>query len=316
MRKEQFLKDLTFLCSLVLVATLLLGRGKLLGAASLFTFMAEKYTSGEADITGKVKNLDIDWTNGKVNLAYHKSDTIMLRETSRKTIPEDKELCWLLEDETLHVRYIKESLRLFSTLQKELTITLPEDIDLEEVKISSTSGDLLIPSLTAESLSLDVTSGDIDTCASAPATCVNVTSGDISLVLEGDTEDLTISSTSGDIDLKASKVDSARISTTSGDTKVKIRDAGKVKISCVSGDVYSCLEKLSSLDVNTTSGKITAELPSKPGISAKLHTTTGKIKLELPLTQKGSSYVCGDGSAQVELSTLSGNIVLKPVKDE
>ena len=202
---------------------------------------ADKYTVGDAVIEDTVKNLDIDWTSGNIKFEYHDEDTVEISEKSRKSLGEDKKMRWWLDDDTLKIRFAKKGSNFFSfgfNQDKELIVMLPESIDLEDVNIDSTSGDVIIPSLEVQKMTLDVVSGDIK------------------LDLDG-ADELRMSTVSGDVDAALDKVRSAKIDTTSGD--VKLSAPG--------------LEKL---DIDVTTGDVTAALSGKPGFTVHLDTVTGK----------------------------------------
>ena len=59
-----------------------------------------------------------------------------------------------------------------------------------------------------------------------------------------------------------------------------------------------------------------AALPETPGFTASLGTTSGSLEYTLPLSRSGDQYVCGDGSAQVEIHTTSGNIRVRPTEQK
>ena len=285
------------ICAVVLAAAVALGFGGVFKAMGFSYENADKYTAGETDISDSVKNLDIDWINGKVIVQYHDDSTILLREESKKKIGKDMEMRWWLDGDTLRVRYAKSGFRLlgFWNQEKELTLTLPEDIAFDDVLIEATSGDLEIPALKAEDLTMDVTSGDINAEADAAKIRIGATSGDISLKTEEDADEISIATTSGKISVEA-------------------RSVGEMKVGCTSGDVTVRLGKFEKLKVNVTSGDVTAYLPEEPGFTAGLDTTSGKVKYDLPMSKEGSAYVCGDGSGTVEIDTTSGDVQIEAFK--
>ena len=268
-------KTVTVICSALVIAAVASGVHHIVSFAGYNYDDADKYTVGDAVITDSVKNLDIDWTSGNINFEYHDEDTVEISEKSRKKLSEDKKMRWWLDDGTLRIRFAKKGISFFSwgfDQNKELTVKLPEGISLEDVNIDSTSGDVNIPSLQAQMLTLDVVSGDIR------------------LNLSGAGE-LKMSSVSGNVEATLDKVCSAEIDTTSGD--VKLSAPG--------------LEKL---DIDVTTGDVTAALSGKPGFTAHLDTVTGKKNYALPLTKESGAYVCGDGSGSVKIDTTTGDINL------
>ena len=292
---------------------------------------AEKYTAGEALIPDQVKNLDINWINGQVNVAYHKENVITLEETSNKEMTADLQLRWWVDGDTLRVQYAKSGYNLGRLNQeKQLTITLPEKAAFDSVSVDATSAELNIPALTADSLSLEVTSGDIHAEGDIRNLSAEATSGDMVLTLLKDAESIRTESTSGSARVTAQNVDKIEISTTSGGISVSAKQAGECRTTSTSGNVEVSVAKMGQLDIHTTSGTIastleqfdamkieatsgdvTLDLPSEPGFSANIDTTSGDVEYNIPITREGNTYICGDGSAQVSVDTTSGTVHLQ-----
>ena len=291
MKGNRLLKTALAGCALILIASAALGVGTILTFADFFYENADKYTAGDAELNSPVKNLDVDWINGKVNIEYHGKKTVLIKEASNKKISEDMLLRWWLDGETLRIRYAKQHIRLNGKQKKELTITLPEGTVFEDVDISSTSGALNIPSLEAKDLTLETTSGDIMVKADAQKINTSVTSGDIWMDL-GSTESLSVNTTSGEIDVQAEAAKEVRLDSTSGDISVSLKDFDDLRIDATSGDV-------------------TASLPVSPGYTARIDTTSGSFSSSAALKQEGKVYSCGDGSARVTIDTTSGDVRLK-----
>ena len=331
MSRNTILKTALAACAVILTFTVVLSIKTIIGFAGISFDNAEKYTAGDAVISSPVKNLDVDWTSGTVNIAYHKDNTILIAETSKKEISPDRQMRWWLDGNTLRIRYEKPGLHLFSitTQEKELTVTLPEGLALESVKIDATSGLLNIPSLTADDLKLDVTSGGIFAQAEAGKISAEATSGEIDLEIVSAAETITASATSGEIRIKAADADKVHLDTTSGNIRITAKNIGEfsagstsgsiqaeigeaknAKIDSTSGDLQMKISKIENLKAETTSGDVTAALPQEPGFTAHLDTTSGGIEYDTALTKQDRAYVCGDGSAAVEIETTSGDIHL------
>ena len=161
MNKNSLLKALLLFCAAILVLSVTLGLKQVVGLPGYQFDDAGKYSSGGAEIAGPVKNLDIDWLSGAVHIAYHSGDSVLLSESSNKAIGADLRMRWRLDGDTLRVRFAKAGLRSNGNQEKELTVTLPEGLVLREAAIGATSGNLDIPALEADSLRLEVTSGDV-----------------------------------------------------------------------------------------------------------------------------------------------------------
>ena len=122
---------------------------------------ADKYTVGDTEITSTVENLDIDWTSGKVNIEYHAGSGVSVSEVANRDTSEDEKLRWWLDGTTLRIKYAKPQLTFFNNLKKTLTVSLPEGITLKNVDIDTTSADVTVPSMTADEIKFDTTSGDV-----------------------------------------------------------------------------------------------------------------------------------------------------------
>ncbi len=347
MSKNTKLKILTILCAAVLTVAAGLGVIRIFGAAGGSYAHAEQYTAGDAEITGPVRHLDIHWVNGRVNIAYHAGSTVMLSETADKSLSEAQRMRWWLDGDTLRVQFSKPGLRFSRNPEKELTVTLPEGLDLGDVSIGATSGDISIPALRSETLTIGVTSGDIEAGSQAVRITCTSTSGDIDLTASENAKDIavtatsgcitlqvpdsaagiTVSSTSGNIRLEAGEVQTVNLTSTSGSISAAVSRAQDVRIHSTSGNILpdvgsvekTAIESTSgtvtlklgafgTLSIHTTSGDVTAALKAEPGFTGRLHATSGKITHDLPLAAQGDAYVCGDGSGTVDISTTSGNI--------
>lgn len=316
-------------CAAVLIAAVVLSMGGVFSAMGLTYANADRYTAGDAAISQPVKNLDIHWINGKVNLTNHKGSGVELRETSRRPIGADLQMRWWLDGDTLRIQFAANQFRLFWNQEKELTVSLPEGLSLGAVNIEATSGDLTLPALPADTVTLNVTSGDITAAVAARTVSVGATSGNIDLKVTGNADTIAVGTTSGRIRAEAEQADQVKLSSTSGGInlaalQVRDCDAGStsgqiqveigasqhVKLGATSGTIRAALDAFAALEIGTTSGDVTVSLPDQPGFTAKLETTSGKVDYSLLLTRQGSAYVCGDGSGKVEIGTTSGNVTI------
>ena len=240
---------------------------------------------------------------------------------------------WWLDGDTLRIQYTKPGIHLNQNLQKELTVTLPKDILLDDVNINATSGILTIPILEATRLSTTITAGEIFATVKAQDISCQATSGEIYMKVLEDTEEISASATSGNITIEAEGCETLQASSTSGSihiTAEKARilsavstsggvyaDLGVVKdmtTRSTSGDIQIKIAALEKLKASSTSGSVKAALPEDPGFKANLDSTSGRITCSLSLIKQGSDYICGDGSGAVDISTTSGNITIKALK--
>lgn len=330
--KSNVLKIALVICALVLVAAVVLAVTGVFGFGTYTYSDAEKYTAGAAEQAVTLRGLDIDWINGRVNIVYHSGDTVMISETSAKDIGDDLKLRWWLDGDTLRVKFAKSGYRSWRPQEKELTLTLPEGIELDRAVVRATSGSLNIPEIRAKDLSLHVTSGWIEAAAAAEKVSCETTSGDIVLTARGEVKELWAESTSGSIDVTAERAGSLTAKSTSGSVRVRADSADTLKAESTSGSIDAeaaetgtadCrttsgritvrLEKLQSLSATSTSGSVQAYLPETPGFTARIHTTSGRVENGLAMARNGDDYTVGDGSARVTISTTSGHVSVDPL---
>ena len=291
-----------------IVMVLVLCAGLLYGcSATGVTDMKKDYNRGGDTISGKVENLDIEWTAGSVTIAYHPENTVILSENAEREIPEDEKLLWKLDGTTLKVEYHKPELFKVTTLAKNLTVTLPEATRLNKAEIRATSADLKVPALQAEEAVLETTSGNTDACVEAKTVKASST-----LKLTGKQDNVDLGGTSGSLALTAEEVTKAKVHSTSGSISVEAKVFGNVTAESTSGNVYAKAGTFTEMKLGSTSGSINAALPERPGFAGTIDTTSGQISSRIPLENTGNRYSCGDGSGKLTISATSGSVTLTP----
>ncbi len=291
---------------------------------------ADKYTVGSsATVSGPVDSLYVDWTSGQVNIEYHDGKDVMISETTNRPLSEDDTMRWWLDGGTLRIRYARPGFRISVNLEKELTVSLPAGIVLKSADLGTTSGDLNIPSLAADEIRLDSTSGSIDAGIAAQKLTASSTSGSVRILQDGDIDTVTLNSTSGSIacavdgSVKSVLADSTSgsigltVSGTAGDVKLtstsgsiypNLSDTEKAEFGSTSGSVDGSVTAFRELKISTTSGNVSVNLPAEPGFTCKVSTSGGSFSSSLALTKDGNAYTCGDGSASCSIGTTSGDI--------
>ena len=80
----------------------------------------------------------------------------------------------------------------------------------------------------------------------------------------------------------------------------------------VSGDItVSSAVPLEKLDCDSTSGNIRLTIPKDSGFTLKADTVSGDISCGLPtVSESKNRRVCGDGSADFETDTVSGDLII------
>lgn len=271
---------------------------------------AERYTAGETTVTGAVDNLDVNWKSGNIAVEYHSGSGIIVTETGNRAITGDDQLRWWLDGTTLRIQYAKSGrFRLFDTLEKSLTVSLPEGTELKTAKIHTTSGSINVPKLTADETEVTVTSGNVNAAADTRKIKVSATSGDLNIRLPGKTDDVKIEVTSGRISAEIADAKTVRVNSTSGDIQVSGR-AGKAEISATSGKINVGLDAFEDLDIHVTSGDVRAVLPEDPGFVCEASMTSGEFNYSgfSRVSKEGRNYTFGEGVSRCTIHTTSGSI--------
>ena len=316
MSRDQKIKIAMVICAvIVLCAVIITSTGMFNGTGIGGYANADKYTAGPAEVTGEVKNLEVNWTSGKVTVAYHAGNTVLLEESAKRDLSENEKMRWWLDGDTLRVQFAASGTH-WNMPEKALTITLPEGTAFEKASIQTTSADVEIPALKAEKLELGSTSGSISASAEAKDASLGSTSGDVKVVFTGDTDSIKAGSTSGSIGIEAGTVKKIEAGSTSGGIGITAAECEETKAGSTSGNIYVTLGKLEKLSASATSGSVTAKLPAEPGFTLNADMTSGSFSSELALTKDGKQYVCGDGSGKVSIGTTSGNIRIEPYEEK
>lgn len=183
-------------------------------------------------------------------------------------------------------------------------------------------------------LDLNAVSADVHVVGTRGELHAASVSGDVDVRFEG--ERLRLNSVSGDIDVQAAATDS-ELRTVSGDVDARgLR--GAVKAETVSGDLELNGEDFTEVTGETVSGDLTLAVGLKPAARLRAESLSGDVRLRLIETsdvrislktfsgtlrgrptqpvsnsdQRSIEYTLGPGSARVELSTFSGDIVIEP----
>lgn len=334
MNRNLILKLCAAACVIALCACCASMAGRTLFSGTRYA-NADKYTAGGAVIKDTVKKLVIHWIDGTVTFAQAAGGSVELYETAKKPISGGAQLRWWLDGDTLRVQYAKNGFFSLTSLNKELTVALPEGLALEDVRLEATSADVTAPQLRANAVAISLTSGDVEltqpgeadrvalsstsgelraTLGGAKALTAGTTSGDIKLALAGASDSAALSSTSGNISIELDSAKALTADTTSGAIKLTAKALEEAGLSSTSGDITAQTGAFDALKIGATSGDVTAILPDEPGFSARISTTSGGFDSDIPLKRDGDTYACGDERAQVTINTTSGDVRLEALK--
>lgn len=240
----------------IMIATLLsmslLSSCKIIGRYERYE-NAELYTAGDFTYSAAdVKEVEIDWINGSIEIVQTDSAELSVTETSIKDI--HKTFHHYLDGATLKIKFCEAGAKTKVDNQfKRLRVEIPASVHLE---IDSVSAPITIGEATLSSLSVETVSGKLTAeNIHAPKVDIESTRADISLGLSAQTI-AEIETTSGDITLSLLKNMGATIvyETLSGKftTEREYGKAGKKRYDILGDANISVCE----IEIDTVSGNV------------------------------------------------------------
>ncbi len=259
-----------------------------LGGTTLQYENAASYQTGGTSVSGDILKLDIHWVNGKVTIAYHDGEEILVSETSKTELSPSDSLHYRVAEGTLIVQYAKSGVMIDVALSKELTILIPRE---------QKNGDLtMLRSLDVETVNADVL---VEEIAVSACEFENI-SGKLTASFGRELYELSLETVSGDAEITANYIEKAEIESVSGDVTLR---AG----------ISSAYTPLRELEVQTVSGNVNLLLPAAASLSLEMESVSGAFDSELPFQKMGERYVIGSGEADIHVETVSGSVKIQKI---
>ena len=234
------------------------------------------YNVGGGTVTDEFQSIKVNWTNGKINIEAYDGEDTVISET--EVAEKENKLRWRVEDGVLKIQQMAAGMRfgLKQTPKKTLTVKIPSNV-AEGLK-----------AVTSDSVSAEVTITGISA-----------------------SDKIEIDTVSGGANLKNIRTEKLDIDTVSGSIKAA-GEFTELESDSVSGDVtVSSATPLKKLDCDSTSGNIRLTIPKNSGFTLKADTVSGDISCGLPtVSESKNRRVCGDGSADFETDTVSGDLII------
>jgi DUF4097 and DUF4098 domain-containing protein YvlB len=208
----------------------------------------------------------------------------------------------------------------------EYRVTAPVET---RVRAHSVSGDVRVSKMKGE-LSVETVSGEVVVDSATRVTAAKSVSGDVQLTGISTEGILAASSVSGDVLARGLKARRLELSTVSGGLQIREVACDRAEIQSVSGDVEfaGSLARGGRYEVQSHSGNIRIALSGGAGFEVEAHSFSGEVRADVQLTRQAvddDSFgrrrrrlnrtlrgTYGDGSAFLELTTFSGDIIISP----
>ena len=301
-----------FIAAAVLLTGCLCGCG-MTGGDSYANMSA--YKAGGADISAsEVSSIEIHWPAGGVELTVNDGDTVSFSETANREKSEEEQMHYYVNNGKLSIQYSRKrasfSFGLGALLKKELTVSIPRSLVLDDLTVDAASAPIRGTELSAKDALIDSSSGAIVVSfANAENIRIDSASGKIDATVDCDVKSVKADTSSGAIELALQGTDTLTVDSSSGAIKVKAQSANDASFNSASGRIDAAFaETPAKLRMDSSSGSQKLTLPENAGFTAAVDTASGKFTCELPVAMNNKEYVCGSGEAQFTLDTASGDI--------
>ena len=269
---------------------------------------------------GEVKELQIDWISGGVNVERWDGKELVVREKASAKLSEDECLRFRLSGGTLSILPCANKVRALP--EKQLTVLVPQSLTLSEltadaasasvalrgldvggtVDLNSASGSLQLEDCRCAALELDSASGSrqVLRCEVRGAVETDSASGSFTAEELGCLS-LNAGSTSGSLKIGALSCDTLKLSSVSGSQRVSGLECRTAESSSTSGSVrLDFAAAPAGVKVETTSGSVELTFPKGTGIDLDFDRTSGSLHGEVLR-----------GPIPVDVETTSGSLTIR-----
>lgn len=229
------------------------------------------------------------------------------------------------ERATVQTRYPQDVRRPNYSVSVDYTVTAPAGA---RVVAESIAGDVTLKGIRGD-IQASVTSGDISITGAGMAVIAKTISGDVTLTGGDPDATVELGSVSGNVTAQDVKAHRLAITVTSGDIKAQGVSADSAELTSTVGTVEytGTLAKSGRYDLRSHAGEVIFNPAGNVGYELTANTFSGQIQSNVttknplsPGTRRGgvargpssreAHGTVGDGSAVVNLSTFSGNIIV------
>lgn len=294
-----------------------------------------------------LNSMDIKWVAGSVEINVYDGSEVLIQESARVSIPEEKSLRYGVENGMLYIQYCDKMTKV-NQIEKDLIVSIPRAVaeNMTSFDFDAASASLSLSGLTAKYFTFDSVSGRLDAASiTADTVELNATSG--SIYFSGEYDRLSADSVSGEVTVESKKAaTSTSINTTSGSISLS-GSCGELSMDTVSGRISSAGTVMAqTLGINSTSGEVSLNgsfggvdadtisgavtlrsdicpakitigtasgavsltLPKDSGFTLDYDTASGKLDCGFSVRMDGDRYISGDGSAAFNVDTVSGDL--------
>lgn len=247
----------------------------------LFTlFYADDHTSSGAQVSlpqdipaDQVSAIEIDWAAGDILIQSGDTDSISVTESKSS---DQRAMVCKLKNGRLEIDYQEGDLNIgfgvHMDISKDLTVTVPRDLELREIE-------------------LDIASAEVEIRD-----------------LAGTLDELDIDGASGTCTIENCEVRTLNVDTASGDVKFR-GSLDELDFDAASADFVGVFENQPrSLKMDSMSGDLEITLPAGCGFQATIDAMSSQFAADQEVQIVNGAYVHGDGRCRIDVNGMSGDV--------
>lgn len=236
---------------------------------------AGKYTKGGSSVAADMEQLEINWIAGEVELILCDGNEVTFSESSEQELKDAFEMRFYRDADTLYLQYAKSGKWKFGKLSKKLTIQIPRDLLLSQIRINTVSAEIKLSETMARTLKIETVSGGV------------------SLPNGRKIDTVSLETVSGKIDFAAESIADLELNTVSGAVTIQSKITRRAKLDSVSGN-------------------LTLYLPPDSSFTARVDTVSGSFSSNFETVSDSHRRVCAGGEVPFDIDTVSGDISIQP----
>lgn len=270
--------------------------GFLISCSFKSTIVGEQYENANeysiGDFTYEANAIEqvlINWYVGEITIHQSDQERLSVHEENVDLL-ENEKIHYLIKNQTLRIQFWESNHSgIIDDKQKKLTVEIPLGISLT---ILTTSARVHASTLQLDAIKIITTSSSCRISSlNAKEASFTSTSGKITIDFIEVSTRLDVGTISGNIILKNVNIPTLHLNSTSGTIDLEMKD-------------------VRNLEATTISGKVKIHLQDDLGAVVVYSTISGEIFIKKDYT-KDNGYKIGNGTCQIKVVTTSGNLIIQ-----
>ena len=248
------------------------------------------HVQGEYSVNNsEIDSIYVNWVAGEINIIPHSGNDIRIIESAQRELRDNEILQYTVTGSTLTIRFTYRNVARRAP-RKNLEILVPQALSesMNNLSVSTVSGEVYISGINANALECDVTSARINATGNFNRVNLNGVNGPMVLMNSAERSVLNVDNVNGATELSGN-FETVNVSTVNGNTTVS------------SGIVPT------SLDISGVNSRVNIYIPEGETITVNHSAVNGRLTNEVPVTLQS-------GNAQFNISLVNGNTSIMPIR--